>query len=165
MNPRVLIVDDSLTVRMDLEDAMRGIGIEATSCADLASARRLLRDATFDLIVLDVILPDGDGVDFLRVLKGGLAPATMPITAKDSYTVVQKNAYAVDSSVAILMLFPITTCSAYDAMQKAKAKYNADALINVTAENIYNPYFFYSVQKIVVRGDAIKFKKSGNVLE
>ncbi len=96
---------------------------------------------------------------------GGLAPATMPITAKDSYTVVQKNAYAVDSSVAILMLFPITTCSAYDAMQKAKAKYNADALINVTAENIYNPYFFYSVQKIVVRGDAIKFKKSGNVLE
>ena len=90
---------------------------------------------------------------------GGLAPSTMPITAKDSYTIIQRDAYAVDSSVAILMMFPVTTCSAYDAMQKA------DALINVTAENIYNPYFFYSVQKIVVRGDAIKFKKSGNLLE
>jgi hypothetical protein len=96
---------------------------------------------------------------------GGLAPSTMPITGKDSYTVIQREAYAVDSSVAILMIFPVTTCSAYDAMQKAKAKYKADALINVTAENIYNPYFFYSVQKIVVRGDAIKFKKSGNLLE
>lgn len=96
---------------------------------------------------------------------GGLAPSTMPITAKDSYTVIQRDAYAVDSSVAILMMFPVTTCSAYDAMQKAKAKYKADALINVTAENIYNPYFIYSVQKIVVRGDAIKLKKAGNLLE
>ncbi len=96
---------------------------------------------------------------------GGLAPSTMPISSKDSYTLIQQNAYAVDSSVAILMIFPVTTCSAYDAMQKAKAKYKADALINVPAENIYNPYFFYSVQKIVVRGDAIKFKKSGNLLE
>ncbi|MFA6101948.1 MAG: hypothetical protein WCV67_02150 [Victivallaceae bacterium] len=96
---------------------------------------------------------------------GGLAPSTMPISSKDSYTVIQRDAYAIDSSVAILMIFPVTTCSAYDAMQKAKAKYKADALINVTAENIYNPYFFYSVQKIVVRGDAIKFKKSGNLLE
>jgi hypothetical protein len=96
---------------------------------------------------------------------GGLAPSTVPITGKDSYTVVQADGYAVDSSVAILMMFPVTTCSAYNAMQKAKAKYNADALINVTAENIYNPYLLYSVNKIVVRGDAIKFKKGGAVLE
>jgi hypothetical protein len=96
---------------------------------------------------------------------GGLAPSTVPITGKDSYTVVQADGYAVDSSVAILMMFPVTTCSAYNAMQKAKAKYNADALINVTAENVYNPYLLYSVNKIIVRGDAIKFKKGGAVLE
>ncbi|MFA7231527.1 MAG: hypothetical protein WC071_09685 [Victivallaceae bacterium] len=96
---------------------------------------------------------------------GGMAPSSMPITGKDSYTIIQRDAYAVDSSVAILMLFPVTTCSAYNTLQKVKEKYQADALINVTAENIYNPYLLYSVQKIVVRGDAIKFRKSGNILE
>ncbi|HEY0712119.1 MAG TPA: response regulator, partial [Polyangia bacterium] len=67
---RVLVVDDSLTVRMDLDEALSDAGFSPRLCSDLGSARAALSEETFSLIVLDVHLPDGDGLDFLRELRG-----------------------------------------------------------------------------------------------
>ncbi len=71
----ILIVDDSLTVRMDLAEAFEAAGLRVIPCADLASARRALTSEDIRLVVLDVLLPDGDGVDLLRELRatGGLS--------------------------------------------------------------------------------------------
>lgn len=69
MTPPILIVDDSLTVRMDLDEALRGAGFETEICADGASARRALAASTYGLVILDVLLPDVDGVDLLREIK------------------------------------------------------------------------------------------------
>ncbi len=74
MSHDILIVDDSLTVRMDLQEAFEAAGLRATSCETLALARQALALGRFDLVLLDVRLPDGDGVDLLQQLK--LAPAT-----------------------------------------------------------------------------------------
>ncbi len=65
----VLIVDDSLTVRMDLEEAFASAGFEPTPCADMASARAALGARSFELVVLDVLLPDGDGLELLSDIK------------------------------------------------------------------------------------------------
>ena len=59
MNPAVLIVDDSLTVRMDLGESFESAGFERVLCSSLAEARDALVAHPFDLIVLDVLLPDG----------------------------------------------------------------------------------------------------------
>jgi chemotaxis response regulator CheB len=69
MTPRVLIVDDSLTVRMDLADAFRAAGFEALLARDAEQARNLIRLEALDLLVLDVILPDADGIAILRELR------------------------------------------------------------------------------------------------
>jgi two-component system NtrC family sensor kinase len=69
MNPAVLIVDDSLTVRMDLGDSFETAGFERVLCSSLAEARDALVAHPFDLIVLDVLLPDGNGIEFLRELR------------------------------------------------------------------------------------------------
>ncbi|HWJ41543.1 MAG TPA: response regulator, partial [Candidatus Limnocylindrales bacterium] len=69
ISSRVLVVDDSLTVRMDLKGAFEGGGYACTLAATLAAGRAALQDNLFDLIVLDVLLPDGNGVDFLAELK------------------------------------------------------------------------------------------------
>ena len=63
MSAAVLVVEDSLTVRMDLVDAFAGAGFAPTGCATLAEARALLAATTFQLVVLDVLLPDGDGLE------------------------------------------------------------------------------------------------------
>jgi two-component system NtrC family sensor kinase len=75
----VLIVDDSLTVRMDLEEAFASAGFAPSVCADLAGARAALAARRFALVVLDVLLPDGDGLDLLTEIKRSHRHGATPV--------------------------------------------------------------------------------------
>jgi len=69
MSGTVLIVDDSLTVRMDLTEAFEAAGFCPIPCATAAEAREALTREPVDLVILDVMLPDGDGVEFLKEIR------------------------------------------------------------------------------------------------
>ena len=69
MSQRVLIVDDSLTVRMDLAEAFESAGFAVMLCDCGAEARRALAQQAVDALVLDVLLPDADGVELLSELS------------------------------------------------------------------------------------------------
>jgi DNA-binding response OmpR family regulator len=69
MSHTVLIVDDSLTVRMDLHEAFEADGFTSVLCATGAEARAAFARRGFDVAVLDVVLPDADGVELLRELR------------------------------------------------------------------------------------------------
>jgi two-component system NtrC family sensor kinase len=69
MRGTVLIVDDSLTVRMDLLELMEGAGLRAQASATIASARQALAQDRFALVILDVLLPDGDGIELLKEIR------------------------------------------------------------------------------------------------
>jgi two-component system, NtrC family, sensor kinase len=77
VSDRVLVVDDSLTVRMDLTESLRAAGLDAVPCATLAQARQELEKTRVSVVILDLVLPDGDGLDLLRELRareeGGIA--------------------------------------------------------------------------------------------
>jgi two-component system NtrC family sensor kinase len=79
MNETVLIVDDSLTVRMDLADAFDAAGLHPLPCSTLRDARAALADQAIDLVILDVLLPDGDGVELLKEIRTLPATANLPI--------------------------------------------------------------------------------------
>jgi PAS domain S-box-containing protein len=85
----VLVVDDSLTVRMDLEEAFAGAGFEPTLCPDLACARETLARRRFGLVVLDVLLPDGDGLELLAELKHAPEHAGTPVVLLSTEAEVQ----------------------------------------------------------------------------
>lgn len=87
--PVVLVVDDSLTVRMDLHEAFRASGFEVLPCATLQDAQTSLATQTVDLMILDVILPDGDGIDFLRELRTRTDSAALPVLILSSETEVR----------------------------------------------------------------------------
>jgi two-component system NtrC family sensor kinase len=86
LKPRVLIVDDSLTVRMDLGEAFESAGFAYTLCSSLAEARSALSTGNFALIILDVLLPDGDGIDLLREVRNTPATACTPVMLLSSET-------------------------------------------------------------------------------
>jgi len=65
----VLIVDDSLTVRMHLHEALEQAGIPVVSCATVREARDALSASTFALVILDVALPDGEGTDIVKEIR------------------------------------------------------------------------------------------------
>ena len=79
MNEHVLIVDDSLTVRMDLADAFEAAGFHPMPCATLRDARAMFAAQAVDLVILDVLLPDGDGVELLREIRLRPATSNLPI--------------------------------------------------------------------------------------
>jgi DNA-binding NtrC family response regulator len=63
---RILLVDDEPLVRRSLEDILRARKLQSSSAATLAAAEALVAKETYDLILLDVRLPDGDGQRFLE---------------------------------------------------------------------------------------------------
>lgn len=65
----VLIVDDSLTVRMDLHEAFEEGGFRTVLCATGAAAVAAFDAEQFDVALFDVLLPDADGVELLRELR------------------------------------------------------------------------------------------------
>ena len=69
MNGIVLIVDDSITVRMDVTEALEAAGFRTLPCATVAEARAALARGQVSLVILDVVLPDGDGIDLLREIR------------------------------------------------------------------------------------------------
>ncbi len=85
MTPTVLIVDDSLTVRMDLAEAFSGAGFTALMSGSAGEARAILAERRVDVIILDLRLPDGDGGDLLQELRsrsGGAAPAILMLSSE-----------------------------------------------------------------------------------
>jgi two-component system, NtrC family, sensor kinase len=74
---KTLIVDDSLTVRMDLDEAFRAAGIQTLLASSAAEMRAHLAREQVALVILDVVLPDADGLDLLLELRAG--PTSPPV--------------------------------------------------------------------------------------
>ena len=91
--PNILIVEDDPAVRDVVEYALsrEGMETEAVSSGE-AATERLFSDATFDLVILDVMLPDTDGVTLCRELRSAdCASRDVPVimlTARDDETSV-----------------------------------------------------------------------------
>src|SRR5271155_5658781 len=66
---RILIVDDEADIRESLEEILHEEGYAVSSTASGAEAIVLLRDAPYDLLLLDIWLPDRDGLDVLGDLR------------------------------------------------------------------------------------------------
>ena len=69
MTATVLVVDDSLTVRMNLVEMLEAADFPVVACATGAEARKALAQNRFSLVILDVLLPDGDGVELLEEIR------------------------------------------------------------------------------------------------
>ncbi|GMG92346.1 response regulator transcription factor [Cupriavidus metallidurans] len=66
---RVLLIEDEPWLGQAVRDQIEKDGHPTDFVANLADARRHLSAATYDLILLDLLLPDGRGLDFLRELR------------------------------------------------------------------------------------------------
>jgi two-component system nitrogen regulation response regulator NtrX len=73
----VLIVDDEAEIRESLESILREEGYLVTTAATAAEALTLLRDAAYDVVLLDIWLPDRDGLDTLGEIRA-LESANVP---------------------------------------------------------------------------------------
>ncbi len=88
MNPDdgdLLVVDDEPFLRDAVTASLRFLGFTVTAAGNGKDALRLARGTAYDLVVLDVLLPDIDGFEIVRRLRrdGNTVPVIF-LTAKDS---------------------------------------------------------------------------------
>lgn len=83
----ILIVEDSLDIAEPLADAFRFEGFEVLLAADAIQALQLASEYRPDLILMDIQLPDMDGLSVARTLKSDPAVKGIPIVAMTAYEV------------------------------------------------------------------------------
>jgi two-component system OmpR family response regulator len=82
--PRVLVVDDEANIRDLLSTSLSFVGFTVQTAADGRSAVAAARSFRPDLVVLDVMLPDMDGFEVCRTLRGeGTKVGVVFLTARD----------------------------------------------------------------------------------
>jgi DNA-binding response OmpR family regulator len=69
MSARLLLIDDDARLVAMIGDYLRGHGYLVETAGSLAAGRERLNDGSFDLLLLDLMLPDGDGLDLTRELR------------------------------------------------------------------------------------------------
>jgi DNA-binding response OmpR family regulator len=69
MTFQVLLVEDDRAIRTVLGDALQNDGHALTTAADGDEAIALLRQRTFDLLILDVLLPGPSGLEILQFVR------------------------------------------------------------------------------------------------
>jgi DNA-binding response OmpR family regulator len=80
---RILVVEDEPGIALGLEDDLRLEGWDVELIADGIAAARRARQGSFDLILLDVMLPGKDGLEVCRELRrSGLRTPIIMLTAR-----------------------------------------------------------------------------------
>lgn len=79
MPARLLLLEDDPAIARTVAYALEREGLAVAHSVLVQDAREQLARAPFDLLVLDVGLPDGSGLDLLRELRGTPATAALPV--------------------------------------------------------------------------------------
>lgn len=77
----VLVVDDDRRIRDLLSRYLSKQGFRVSMAADAAEARRRLKGLSFDLLIVDVMMPGESGTDFTRSLRDELDVPVLMLTA------------------------------------------------------------------------------------
>lgn len=80
---RILIVEDDAALSNGIVLAMKKEGLEFIQCFDKKSAEKAFASQNFDLIILDINLPDGSGMEFCQVIRNKSDVPVIFLTAND----------------------------------------------------------------------------------
>ncbi len=107
MSAYILAVDDERQMRMLLMDALRSAGYEASQASSAREALALITTRRPDLLVLDVGMPEMDGLTLCRKLREDPRYVTLPILFLTAYTQPEDIIRGLDAGADDYTLKPI----------------------------------------------------------
>ena len=122
MSPRgnVLIVDDEPSLRQTLTRVLQFAGCAVTTAADGREALRLIDGNTYDLIYLDIHLPDMGGLDVLKEIHQRQPDIPVILCTGFSEQINEKQAR--EAGIRELVMKPYATGSLNKIIRKVLAK-------------------------------------------
>jgi DNA-binding response OmpR family regulator len=76
---KLLLIDDDARLTAMVGDYLRGHGFDVDTAGSLALGRDKLRSGVYDALVLDLMLPDGDGLEMTRELRADNRTRRLPL--------------------------------------------------------------------------------------
>lgn len=83
MKKTVMILEDDMDLAEGIELSLRSEELIFVICSTIADARIAIQSQKFDLLIFDINLPDGSGLDFCREIKQKTTSPIALLTAKD----------------------------------------------------------------------------------
>ena len=91
----VLVVDDDADLRASLASTLEDVGYEVKQASGGAEGVTMVRASPPDLILLDLMMPDGNGWDVLKHLRAAAETVEVPVVIVSAYaSAVPKGAIA-----------------------------------------------------------------------
>ena len=66
---RLLIIEDDRAMADGLSITLKSESIDVEKCYDITTAKKSIREKNYNLIILDIGLPDGSGLDLLQEIR------------------------------------------------------------------------------------------------
>ena len=98
MTARILVVDDEPSMLEFISLLLEEVGYEVTTAGSVKEGRQIFSEGDFDLVLCDIIMPDGNGLDLLRDIKAqNAATSVIMMTAytstKSAIEAMKRGAY------------------------------------------------------------------------
>ena len=114
---RILVVDDASLVRRFYRDALERAGFEVDEALNGLEALEKLLGDPFDLVIVDVNMPQMDGFTFLKALRRQAAPiSSIPALVTSTEAAPQDAAAARAAGANFYLVKPVTPGSAWSSM-------------------------------------------------
>lgn len=124
----ILLVDDDADFAKATSELLELLGHETRSAGNLAEARRILQERSFDVLLLDLMLPDGNGFELLESVSGrDGAPHVAIITGNPAVTSLVKSVMGPNVSYLIK---PIALADLKSLLQKVEDSGDAEHALN-----------------------------------
>ncbi|MGD0590171.1 MAG: response regulator [Bacteroidota bacterium] len=109
MEKVVLVVDDSATVRKFVAASLNMKGLRVVTAGDGMEALERMPSEKFDLIILDINMPEMDGFEFMRTLREAPEYRDIPIIVLSSMTDLKDKDLAMESGALAFLEKPLST--------------------------------------------------------
>ena len=81
MNNNILVVDDDKRLRELIKDYLVDKNLDVYLCEDFLEAKEIISFISFDIIILDRMMPSGDGIDLIEIIKNKSDTPVIMLTA------------------------------------------------------------------------------------
>ncbi len=147
---RILIIEDEVTLNQTLSDGLKEFGYQSDIAENISDARYMIDIRNYDLILLDWMLPDGNGIDLIPEIKSkSHKTAVIVLSARDDK----------ESEIAALRIGAddyIKKPFDFEILQmriEAKLRFGGSNIIEI-GDLVINP----EEEKIIYQGESVELK-------
>lgn len=83
---RILILEDELSIRRSIEISLQKEGYEVKTAGSISEAERIMEEFTPEMLLCDINLPDGSGLDYIKSIRDKTNAHFIMLTALDQET-------------------------------------------------------------------------------